>query len=268
MPVDSTFERTDVLVLASNADSAAEADATAAAVDAVLHHADTVAMRVDRRALAGDHPQVATAIEESFERVADGRTSGDDAHFRGRVDAVRDALDALLECTSVHRFASLDRVDAFSDDCRVLHYVPDHGRFELDATAAGDGGVLLDDLEAAVRCHPAGVLPRRTLADWYEDGQHYELEPPSLCVDGAACFDLGKLDGLALDAPNREIRLSWRGDDGVVATLLGALGPTRPDRFRFDSPNRYEDVAKAFRDVAEALDLDVEAGVSLDGDDD
>lgn len=262
---DSSFEPTHALVLAVD-DARSEAEATAAAVEVVLEHADSVEVRVDLPALADDHPRVAAAIEESFERVDDGRSNGEQAHRRGRVDAVRAALDALLELTSVHRFASLERVDAFSDDRRVLHHVPDHGRFELDATAAADRDALASDVSAAVADHPAGLLPARTLADWYDDGTRYELEPPSLRVDGDACFDLGALDGVAFDASNREIRPSWDDDDGVVATLLGALGPARPERFRFDSANRYEGVAGAFRDVADALDPDGETDVPEDGD--
>jgi|GEM_PF-1135803 hypothetical protein len=258
---DSSFDPTHVLVLAAD-DARSDAEATAAAVDAVLDHADTVELHLDHRALADDHPRVADALASTLEPV-----DGDDGHRRGRADAARDALGALLAISSFHRFVSLSRVDAFSDDRRVLHYVPDHGRLELDATAAADDTALVNDLDGAVTGHVAGLLPRRTLADWYEDGTRYELEPPSLCVDGDACFDLGALAGVAFDASNREIRLSWYDDTGVVATLLGALGPTRPERFRFDPSNRYEDVAGAFRDVADALDLDVETNVSEDGDD-
>jgi hypothetical protein len=42
----------------------------------------------------------------------------------------------------------------------------------------------------------------------------------------------------------------------VLATASKLLGPNRPDRLRFDSANRYGDVAAAFETVAEALDVE------------
>ncbi|WP_227131198.1 hypothetical protein [Halorubellus salinus] len=75
--------------------------------------------------------------------------------------------------------------------------------------------------------------------------------------DADACFDLGRLARVDLDADERVVRLAWTTGDGLLASALDALGPSRPERFPFDSPNRYEDVAATFRTVADALDVPV-----------
>jgi hypothetical protein len=242
---DRLFDPSHVLVVTTSGDSAAEAAATAAAVEAVLDRSDTVALRMDLAALASDHPDLADRIREA--------TDSEDNVLRAPVDRVRDALSAVLDLTDVHRFVALERLDAFRDGQPVLRYVPDHATFELDESAA-DG--VADDVARAVVDEPAGLLPATVLADWYVDGTHYELAPPSLCVDGASCFDLDTLERITFDEHQFAITLQWRRDGGVLAAVTDRLGPDSPDEFRFDSPNRYAAVAAAFETVADALDVE------------
>jgi hypothetical protein len=242
------FDPTHVLVLATSGDAGTEAEVTAAAVEAVLDRADVVSVRVDTDALASDFPTLARRLGD-----AAGSDDEDDVTCRS-VDAIREPLSDLLAQSIVHRFVTLERLDAFRDGHRVLGYVPDHHRFELDA-AADEG--LVDAVATAIADRPAGLLPATVLADWYEDGTHYELEPPSLCVDGDTCFALRSIEGVAFDGDDHEIRLTWTSEGGVAAAVLDFVGASRPERFRFDSPNRYEAVARAFRRLADALDLDV-----------
>ena len=252
----TAFDPTLALVVATDADATVEARATADAVDAVLDHVDSVAVTVHLPMLAGEHPVVADDLRTAF---ASAEAASDDAGggartLRAPVHEVRDALASLLALTCVHRFVAVERLDAFRDDRRVLAYVPDHGQFCVDARAITDPDALRAGVEGALDAAPAGLLPARSLADWTDGGTRYVLEPPSLCVDDA-CFDLGALERVRLDADDRVVELAWRVDDGVVARALDALGPSRPHRFRFDSANRYADVAAAFRTVADALDV-------------
>ncbi|MFC6953253.1 hypothetical protein [Halorubellus litoreus] len=252
----TAFDPTHALVVATDADATVEARATADAVDAVLDHADTVAVAVDRPMLADEHPAVADDLRTAFastEATSDA-TGGGARPLRAPVHEVRDALASLLALSCVHRFVAVERLDAFRDDRRVLAYVPDHGQFRVDAHATTDRDALRAAVDDALAAAPAGLLPARPLADWTAAGTRHVLEPPSLCVDDA-CFDLGALERVHLDADDRVVELAWRVDDGLVARALDALGPSRPDRFRFDSANRYADVAAAFRTVADALDV-------------
>jgi len=242
---DRPFEPTHVFVVTTSGDATAEATATAAAVSAVLDHADTVALRLDVDALATDHPDLAHRLRARTDRVDD--------ELRARVDRVRGPLSDLLDVTDVHRFVTLERLDASRDGRQVLHYVPDHAIFEIDASAAKE---VTDAVSCAVTDVPAGLLPVTVLADWYEDGTHYELDPPSLCVGDATCFDLAALERVAFDDDGRSICLTWEREGGVLATAMELLGPSRPERLRFDSSNRYEDVAAAFETVADALDVE------------
>jgi hypothetical protein len=243
---DRPFDPTHVLVLTTSGDAAAEAGATAAAVRAVLDYADTVVLRVDLDGLGTDHPAVADGVRAATEPAGDGNR-------RAPADRVREPLATLLDLTDVHRFVTLDRLDTFRDGEQVLHYVPDHTTFELDGSAA-EG--VADAVSGAVADEPAGLLPAGTLADWYEDGTQYELDPPSLCVDGSNCLALAKLERVAFDDGDRTIRVAWRDGGGILATASELLGPDRPERLRFDSPNRYEDVRAAFETVADALDVE------------
>ena len=239
------FDPTHVLVITTSGDASAEAGATAAAVRAVFDHTDTVALRLDVDGLASDHPEIANRVRAATE--AEGGV------LRAPVDQVRDPLTALLDLTDLHRFVTLERIDAFRHGEQVLHYVPDHTTVELD-DAAAEG--VADDVSRAVADEPAGLLPAGTLADWYEDGTHYELDPPSLCVDESTCFSLAGLERVAFDDGDRSIRLTWARGDGVLGAASELLGTDRPERLRFDSPNRSEDVAAAFETVADALDVE------------
>jgi hypothetical protein len=125
--------------------------------------------------------------------------------------------------------------------------------FEIDASAAHG---VAEAVEPAVTDVPAGLLAATVLSDRYEDGTHYELDPPSLCVGDAACFDLAALERITFDDDDRSIRLTWEHNGGVLATALDLLGPSRPEWLRFDSANRYEDVAAAFETVADALGVE------------
>jgi len=264
-PTD-VFDPTHVLLVASG-DGSTDAAATAAAVDAVLDHADAVALHLDRAAVEAEHPEVAAAFADALDPV-----DGDDGRLRGPLDGpegapaerdvagddfddVRDALVSFLELTSFHRFVSLERVDAFREDRRLLNYVPDHGRFDLDVDAAADGNALVADVGSAVADHPAGLLPGRTLAAWTEGGTRYELAPPSLCVDDRTCFGLERLDAVALDPAAREVHLSWAVGDGLLASALDALGASRPREFQFAAEDRYATVAAAFELVADGLGI-------------
>jgi hypothetical protein len=131
-----------------------------------------------------------------------------------------------------------------------VQYVPDHAIFEIDASAADD---VAEALDRAVTDLPAGLLPARVLADWDDDGTHYELHPPSFCVGDATCFELSGLERIRFDDDGRSICLTWERDGGVFAAASELLGPSRPKRLRFDSANRYGDVAAAFRTIADAL---------------
>ncbi|WP_440988917.1 hypothetical protein [Haloarchaeobius baliensis] len=239
------FDPTHVLVITTSGDASAEARATAAAVRAVFDHTDTVVLRLDVDGLASDHPEIANGVRAATE--AEGGV------LRAAVDQIRDPLTALLDLTDVHRFVTLERLDAFRDGRQVLHYVPDHTTVELD-DAASDG--VADAVSRAVTDEPVGLLPAGRLADWYEDGTHYELAPPSLCVDDSACFDLAALERVEVDREHHVVRLSWARGDGVLAAASELLGPNRPEQFAFDSPNRYADVAEAFETVADALDVE------------
>ena len=245
---DRPFDPTHTLVLATSGDATAEASATATAVRAVLDHADTVTLHLDPGALASDHPELAAELRAATEQVDDGVR-------RASVDRVREPLAALLDLTDVHRFVTLERLDASRDGRLLLHYVPDHTTFEVDATAA-EG--VVDAVSRAVADEPASLLPETVLADWDVDGTQYELAPPSLCVDGATCFGLGALDRVAFDDADRTIRLTWAAGDGLLATAGELLGPNRPRRFEFDSANRYVHVAEAFETVADALGVELE----------
>lgn len=152
---------------------------------------------------------------------------------------------------NVHRFVTLDRVDAFRDGRQILRYVPDHRRF---AVTVDHDGRLEAAIRAAIRDEPAALLPATTLAAWDDGGTRYALEPPSLCVDNA-CFSLASLDGIAFDEPAREIQLTWSTDEGITASLIGLFRTERPGRLRFDSSERYDAVADGFRDVAESLGI-------------
>ncbi|WP_435348898.1 hypothetical protein [Haloarchaeobius sp. HRN-SO-5] len=242
---DRTLDPTHVLVLATSGDAEVEARVTAAAVEAVLDRADAVSAHVDTAVLEADHPDIAR-------RLRNACGSSEDDEFRAPVDAIRAPLSDLLAQSTFHRFVTLERIDAVRDGRPVLKYVPDHHVFELDAST--DEG-LVDAVATAVADEPGGLLPATVLADWSEDGTHYELEPPSLCVEWTTCFDLAFLERVEFDESNSEIRLIWTNDGVVVATIRGLLGPARPGQFRFDSRNRYEAVAGAFREVADALDL-------------
>ena len=244
-PHDRPLDPTHTLVLATSGDATAEASATAAALRTVLDHTDTVMLDLDLDVLASDHPRLA-------ERLRD-RVDDDGDTLRAPVDRVRDPLSDLLALTDIHRFVTLERLDAFRDGRLLLHYVPDHATFEVDAAAA-DG--VDDAVSRAVADEPAGLLPAGTLADWYEGGTQYELGPPSLCVDGSTCFALAELERVAFDDGNQTIRVTWRDGGGILAAASELLGPRRPNRFAFDSPNRYEDVAAAFATVVDALDVE------------
>lgn len=252
------FDPTHALLVATD-DGRTEAAATAAAVDAVLEHADVVELHVDRAGIANEHPAVAATFADALDPV-----DGDDDHRRGRLDdadgddgAAREdvhaTLVAFLQSTCFHRFVSLERVDAFHGGRRLLHYVPDHGRFDLDVDAAADDDALAADVTTAVADHPGGLLPARTLAEWTEGATRYELAPPSLCVDERTCFGLERLEAVVLDASAREVHLSWDVGDGLLASALDALGASRPTRLRFADEDQYAAVAAAFELVADAL---------------
>jgi len=265
-PEPPPADPTHVVVPATRGDAAAEARATAAAVDAVLDRADAVDLHVDLRAIAGDHPAVANALETAFEaadedpaRAPDGpEERSDSSAFRAPVAAVRDPLDDLLALSSYHRFVSLERLDASRDGRRVLTHVPDHGRFRIDANAAADRDALLDDVRAALASEPAGLLPARTLATWQSSGARYALAPPSLCANDGTCFGLSKLEGVVLAPVDRVVELEWRVGDGLATRILDAIGASRPERFALESREAYEPVAGGFRTVANALDVPVE----------
>ncbi|MFC4408049.1 hypothetical protein [Haloarchaeobius iranensis] len=242
------FDPTHTLVLTTSGDATAEATVTAAAVEAVLDNADAVTLHLDPGALTSDHPELAEQLRAATEQV-------DDGVLRAPVDRVHDPLADLLDLTDAHRFVTLERLDASRDGRQLLHYVPDHTTFEADATAA-EG--VVDAVSRAVADQPAGLLPTAVLADWDADGTRYELAPPSLCVDGGTCFGLGALDRIAFDDGNHTIRLTWATGDGLLATAGALLGPNRPGRFKFDSPNRYAAVTDAFETVADALEVEVE----------
>lgn len=245
---DSEFEPTHVLVVTDEGDTDSEVAATNAAIDAVLEHADTVEVWLDEEQLASDRPKLTATLREAFNRIEDG-------HIRGRVDAVRFALSELLSDTSFHRFVSLERLEAGRDDQTILSYVPDHRTFEVDTdTATG----LTSDIRGAIETEAAALLPAGPIVDWYSEGKHYELSPPYLCIDGEGCHRLTKIDSIELDDEERAITIEWSSRSGsVVSTVLSKLGPGRPTTFRFESHNRFEDVATAFRDLAAALDLPV-----------
>ncbi|WP_323676502.1 hypothetical protein [Halorubellus sp. PRR65] len=257
----TAFDPTHALVVRTTVDATTEARATAAAVDAVLDDADVVTVRVDLQALASDHPGVAGDLRAAFTPTADerdDRTGPGVRTLRAPVAAGREALSAVLALDSVHRFVAVERVDAFRDGRQVLAYVPDHGRFRIDADAAADPDALLGRVADALATEPAGVLPARPLATWIDAGTRYALEPPSLCVNDDACFDLGALERVALDPDDGVVRVAWTTGDGLAARALDALGPNRPARLRFDATSRYDRVATAFRTVADALDVPVD----------
>jgi hypothetical protein len=175
---DCRFEPTHVLVVTTSGDATVEATATAAAVRAVLDHADTVALRIDLDAIATDHPDLAHRLQDRTDRVDD--------ELRARVDRVCGPLSDLLDVTDVHRFVTLERLDASRDGRQILHYVPDHAIFEIDASAA-DG--VAEALDRAVTDLPAGLLPATTLADWDDDGTHYELDPSDVGAQRGSARD-------------------------------------------------------------------------------
>ncbi|MBZ6496604.1 hypothetical protein [Natrinema longum] len=239
---NSGFDPTHVLVVTG--DQAAEIRATNAAIDAILDHADTVDIWIEEAQLGDDHPALVASLRDAFARVSDDR-------FRGTVDDVRSSLSALLSDHSFHRFVSLRRLDAFRDGQRLLTYVPDHRTFEVKTTVSSG-------VEAAIRgsveTEAATLLPAGPLVDWDADGHHYELSPPHLCLE-EGCHALTNIAGVALDDDRREIRLEWEtGSETVRSRLVGKLSPEKPTRFRFDSTDRYEDVASAFDELADDLE--------------
>jgi len=239
----SEFNPTHVLVVTGDQED--EIRATNATIDAVLDHAHTVEIRISEDQLADDHPDLVASLRDAFARVTD-------EHFRGDVTDVRSSLSELLSTTSFHRFVSITRLDAFRDERRLLNYVPDHRTFEID-TSVSPG--LEDAIRGSIETEPAVLLPAGTLADWYTDGQHYELSPPHLCLEGDGCHALTKISGVDLDDERREIRLEWQsGSETLVSTVLNKLGPEKPSRFRFDSVDQYEDVANAFKELGTELD--------------
>lgn len=108
--LDRPFEPTHVLVVTTSGDTAAEATATAAALRAVLDHVDIVTLRIDLDALATDHPDLAHRLQARTDRVDD--------ELRARVDRGRGPLSDLLDVTDVHRFVTLEQLDAFRDGRR------------------------------------------------------------------------------------------------------------------------------------------------------
>lgn len=265
-PAPRPVDPTHVVVpgTGAEADAAAEARATAAAVDAVLDHADVLEVWVDLAAIASDHPAVANAFEGALERAiggddGDAPSASDGAGpLRGRTEVARESLRELLALSSYHRFVSLERLDASVNGRRVMTYVPDHGQFRIDADASPDRDALLEDVRAALAGERAGLLPARTLATWRASGARYALEPPSLCVNDRTCFGLSKLEGVVLAPADRVVELEWATGDGLASRLLDAVGASRPERFDLESQTDYEAVAAGLRTVADALDVPVE----------
>ncbi|WP_226479112.1 hypothetical protein [Natrinema amylolyticum] len=245
---NSAFDPTHVLVVTG--DQAAEIRATNAALDAVLDHADTVGIWIEEAQLDDDHPALVASLCDAFTRVNGERPRPD--HFTGTVDDVRSSLSELLSTTSFHRFVSLTRLDASRDGCRLFTYVPDHRTFEVDASVSPG---LDAAIRASIETESAALLPAGTLADWDADGRHYELSPPHLCLEGDGCHALTNVSGVDLNDERREIRLEWETDsDSIVSKVITKLGPERPSRFRFDSADRYEDVASAFDELSTELE--------------
>jgi hypothetical protein len=235
---------THVLVSSTTDDAGVEADATTAAVAAVLDHADSVTLWVDTTLLSDDHPALARRLREA--------TTSTGEKLRAPVEDVREPLSDLLSLRDFHRSVSLERLDAVRDGEQLLSYVPDHSQFRLDVEPVPE---LERAVGTALDGKPAGLLPATVLAAWDEDGTHYRLEPPSLCVDNA-CFSLSLLARCEFDEQRREIRLSWATGDGILASVIERIGPSRPTRLAFDSAGRYEDATEAFRTIAAPLGVE------------
>lgn len=241
---DSEFDPTHVLVVTDSEDSE-EIRATNAAVDAVLDHADVVDIWINKAQLRDDHPSLVDSLENAFVQV-------DGDHFSGEVDAVRASLSELLSVSSFHRFISLERLEASRGDETLLYYVPDHRQFRIDASVSPG---VDDAIRGAIEHEDAALLPAGSLSDWYDDGTHYELSPPHLCVDDKTCHDLTQISHIELDDDRHEIRIEWGGrSTGLVSNALSKVGPSKPSRFQFDSVNRYETVAAAFGRLRSELD--------------
>ncbi|AFO56223.1 MULTISPECIES: hypothetical protein [unclassified Natrinema] len=240
---NSEFNPTHVLIVTG--DQAAGIRATNAAIDAALDHADTVDIWLSEDQLADDHPDLVASLRDAFARVNDER-------FRGDVDDVRHSLSELLSMTSFHRFVSLTRLDASRDGQRLLTYVPDHRTFKIDESVSPD---LDTAIRSSIESESAALLPAGTLADWYADGQHYELSPPNLCLEGEGCHKLTNITSVDLDDERREIRLEWEtGSDLTIAKIINKIGPTKPRQLQFDSAERYEAVARVFEALSTELD--------------
>ncbi|WP_241432451.1 hypothetical protein [Natrinema gari] len=154
--------------------------------------------------------------------------------------------------TSFHRFVSLTRLDASRDGQRLLTYVPDHPTFKIDASVSPDLDIAI---RSSIESESAALLPAGTLADWYADGQHYELSPPNLCLEGEGCNKLTNITSVDLDDERREIRLEWEiGSDLTIAKIINKIGPTKPRQLQFDSAERYEAVARVFEALSTELD--------------
>jgi hypothetical protein len=79
---------THVLVSSTTDDAGVEADATTAAVAAVLDHADSVTLWVDTTLLSDDHPALARRLREA--------TTSTGEKLRAPVEDVREPLSDLL----------------------------------------------------------------------------------------------------------------------------------------------------------------------------
>lgn len=244
MTIEPLSDPTHVLVTSTADDAGVEADATTAAVTAVLDYADSVTLWVDTALLSDDHPALAQRLTEA--------TTSTGEQLRAPVEGVRGPLSDLLSLRDFHRSVSLERLDAVRDGQQLLSYVPDHSQFRLDVEPAPG---LERAVETALDGEPAGLLPATVLADWDEDDTHYRLEPPSLCVDNA-CFSLSLLARCEFFEEAREIRLSWATGGGILASVVEYVGPRRPTRLAFDSARRYDDAAEAFRTVAATLGVE------------
>ncbi len=249
---DQQFDPTHVLVLTTSDDSsteasetktAIEANATKTAVEAILDYADSLVLSIDVEALAGDHPEIAHQLKQKSNSI-------EEDILRASPEKIHSPLSDLLSLTSFHRFVTLERIDAFRNDKQILHYVPDHRRFEINA---GVDDQLETAIKTAIENEPAGLLPATVLADWYENDTHYKLEPPSLCANNA-CFSLSQIDNIEFNKNAREIQISW--STGVMDSIIDLIRTSRPTHFQFNSSNRYDTIADALRDVAVELNIE------------
>lgn len=242
------FEPTHDLTFVGTSGARAEVDAANAALAVIFEHADRLDLWLDAALLGDDHPEVLASLREAFEPV-------DDEHLRGPVSGVPDDLWDLLAMTSIHRFVSLERLEASREGAMLVRHVPDHHVFVVDVSPSED---LLEDLRDAMATEAGCFLPAETLAEWTTaGGNHYELSPPSICIDGDGCLGLSGLADIRIDEDRREIRLVWSEPEGITgrlsAGLRSLLGPDRPHRFRFRSDDRFREVAAAFEPIADAL---------------